>query len=208
MNTRSLIRIPVAGLLAALITTLLFQQLARLTAPMEFVPLTKTVPIDYTRHITDSGPPPVKERELTIEKAQELEKIGGPPSITDGTKFDRVVPVDFTKGTGIEIPHIAKTGGDGMAAGADRSATPTYRRDPTYPSYAAAHNIEGWVRVRFDITTAGAVSNARVVAAKPMGMFEASALNAIASWRYQPQIDDGAAVEQRGLETVIRFELQ
>ena len=57
---------------------------------------------------------------------------------------------------------------------------------PDYPRGALRIRQEGWVIVEFDITTDGLTSNARVLAASPLGVFEESALGAIAQWKYRP----------------------
>jgi TonB family protein len=58
--------------------------------------------------------------------------------------------------------------------------------DPQYPQSAAAKRVEGFVEVDFTVTDIGRVENARVTAADPPGVFEETALAAIARWRYSP----------------------
>jgi protein TonB len=82
------------------------------------------------------------------------------------------------------------------------------RPPPDYPPRAAAQNIEGWVQVQFAVTAAGTVRDALIVASEPGTVFDEAALKAIARWRYNPRVVDGAAVERIGLQTIIRFELE
>src|SRR5690606_16630698 len=73
-------------------------------------------------------------------------------------------------------------------AGADREAVPLVRINPTYPARAAANGTEGWVRVQFDITASGAVTNVVAVESEPGTVFDAAAVDAVARWRYNPSI--------------------
>ncbi|MGX2038857.1 energy transducer TonB [Methylocaldum sp. MU1018] len=54
---------------------------------------------------------------------------------------------------------------------------------PEYPPRARAQRIEGWVRLEIEVSPAGTVSAARVVAAKPERVFDEAALKAIRRWR-------------------------
>jgi len=82
------------------------------------------------------------------------------------------------------------------------------RVDPVYPPRLEARGIEGSVHVQFNVTAAGTVRDAIVVASEPRGTFDAAALEAIARWRYNPRIVNGTAVERVGLQTLVRFELE
>ena len=55
---------------------------------------------------------------------------------------------------------------------------------PVYPPNAAAAGVEGYVDVRFTLSTSGAVVAPEVVAAEPAGVFDAAALAAVSRWRY------------------------
>jgi protein TonB len=92
--------------------------------------------------------------------------------------------------------------------GIDGDVTPLVRMSPDYPARAAEAGTEGWVQVRFSVTTAGTVRDATVVASEPGTTFDEAALKAVARWRYNPRVVDGVAVERIGLETVFRFELE
>lgn len=66
-----------------------------------------------------------------------------------------------------------------------------------YPARAAAAGVEGWVEVQFDVTTAGAPENLRVIAAQPPGVFDSAALAAIKRSRFTPaKTADGAPITQ------------
>lgn len=116
-------------------------------------------------------------------------------------------------GIGAEFGSAAGRGGDGSGRGAlafssglsDRDPLPLVRVEPQYPPQAARRGLEGWVHVRFTITTAGSIRNA-VVVKSSHSVFEKAALQAVAKWKYQPQTKDGKAVEATA-DTVLRFEM-
>jgi protein TonB len=74
---------------------------------------------------------------------------------------------------------------------------PIVRSKPRYPLRAEARNIEGYVIVDFTVTPTGSVIDAKVREAKPEGIFDRSALNAIVKWKFKPKIENGRAVAQR-----------
>ncbi|MGQ0385293.1 MAG: energy transducer TonB [Gammaproteobacteria bacterium] len=64
------------------------------------------------------------------------------------------------------------------------------RPAPAYPPTLLAGRVEGYVEVEFEVTTTGAVRQARVINAMPRGEFEGAALAAIRRWRFDdpPQV--------------------
>ena len=80
------------------------------------------------------------------------------------------------------------------------------RVEPTYPARAQAQGIEGFVIVRFDVTTDGRVSNAAVVESSH-AIFESAAVKAAERFKFKPRIVDGIALETYGIRNVFRFEL-
>lgn len=79
--------------------------------------------------------------------------------------------------------------------------------DPVYPPAARAAGIEGEVTVRYDVTAAGRVVNAVVLAASPAGVFEQAALAAVASWRFRPPTARSEPSTAPGRVSVLRFRL-
>jgi protein TonB len=145
-----------------------------------------------------------KERKLPSKKAPEeapppppLQFASGPrPDQGDG---DPMPIMDSTIDLG-NGPNI------GTAAGSDTDIVPLVRVNPIYPMRALQHEIEGWVEVRFTISTAGTVKNPVVVAYYPSTIFNRDALRAIRKWKYNPKIDDGKPVERPGV--VVRLDFQ
>jgi TonB family protein len=78
---------------------------------------------------------------------------------------------------------------------------------PTYPAAARAQGVEGVVVVRYNVTVQGRVSNARVVSAEPVGIFDEAALVAVRSWVFNPPLVDGEAQPQVGRESTVNFKL-
>jgi protein TonB len=79
---------------------------------------------------------------------------------------------------------------------------------PVYPHRAAARGVEGFVDLRFDVSASGVPQNIQVTYADPQGVFDRSAVDAVARWRFQPQMVDGKPAPFEGLSKRIRFTLE
>jgi protein TonB len=117
-------------------------------------------------------------------------------------------------GLGAEFGSAAGGGGDGMRGGlafsaglSDRDPLPLVRVEPQYPQGAKQRKLEGWVQVRFTISTAGSVKDAAVVKSSN-SVFERSALQAVSKWKYQPQMREGKPAEAPDQQVVLRFKME
>jgi protein TonB len=109
-------------------------------------------------------------------------------------------------GTGADGRGIP--GGLGFGGGvADRGALPLVRVEPQYPPQAAKRGLEGWVQLRFTITTGGTVANVNVVKSSN-AVFDHAAVEAVSRWKYEPQMQSGNPIETAGIEVVLRFQME
>jgi len=76
-----------------------------------------------------------------------------------------------------------------------------------YPAEARQQKIEGYVKVAYDVTVDGTVANARVVAADPPGIFDAAALAAVRTWRFNPAVEKDKVVPAAGVVSRVKFKL-
>lgn len=57
---------------------------------------------------------------------------------------------------------------------------------PDFPKRALRQGRQGWVIVKLDVTPEGKTSNLTVRDSAPVGIFDKSALNAVAKWDFAP----------------------
>lgn len=148
-------------------------------------------PVELIKHVPPAKPPIVEE-----------------PEHSD---FD---PADLIPDrAGISVPGAKPSDGDRrqhrrpQLMVADGDAAPLVRVPPEYPIEAMRRGVEGRVLVSFTIDRGGSVQGARVIAAEPSNIFNASAIRAVEQWRYAPKIVNGEAVEQRDVRIAIPFKL-
>lgn len=66
-----------------------------------------------------------------------------------------------------------------------------------YPRLAERRNTTGWVDVLFTVTTSGETANIEIVQAEPASLFNRSAIEAVASWTFEPREFRGQLINQR-----------
>jgi protein TonB len=69
--------------------------------------------------------------------------------------------------------------------------------EATYPQEAIDANLEGWVDLEFIVDPTGKPRDGVVIDARPRGRFDATALAAVAAYRYAPFELDGRIYERR-----------
>ena len=89
----------------------------------------------------------------------------------------------------------------------DGDYLPIVKVAAVYPRRAQTRGIEGFVVVEFVVSKTGAVKDARVIKAKPEGVFDRAALAAVAKFKYKPRVVDGVAMEVAGVQNKISFEI-
>jgi protein TonB len=198
-------RLPFAAVAGVLCSLAVFLGLWRLIGvPLDVVATATPVAIDFTRQIVDSPVQPKPRRAKPVRETPP--EAVGPPGVRPGDDPRVNVRPDLIRIGGPSFTGLTR--GGGVAMGVDRDVTPLVRVDPVYPPSLEGRGIEGSVRVQFDVTPAGTVRNAIVVASEPRGAFDEAALEAIARWRYNPRIVNGVAAERVGLQTLIRFTIR
>ena len=70
-----------------------------------------------------------------------------------------------------------------------------YTVNPTWPESAVG--IEGWVRLQFTLLPDGTIADIQVKESHPAGVFDASAMDALRQWKYEPVEKNGKKVAQR-----------
>lgn len=162
--------------------------------------------IDFVRLKRDSAP----------EQMERRKPPPPPPANQPAPPSKMKIDVDTAApSTGIGIPTnlglasnmSAGTGtGGGLAASMDSDLVPLQRIPPTFPADARRAGVSGYVTIDVTVNPDGSVRKARVVDAKPKGLFEAAAVTAIQKWRFKPKTVDGKSVEFHGVQT-IKFDL-
>jgi periplasmic protein TonB len=168
---------------------------------IEFVRLRKDTDVEEKKRVKPQiekpEPPPKAE---TVSASKEL-------SVIPGADLSVLAPSLNFSGAGGGVGGLGAAQ-LAIAGGTDRDAVPQVRIQPDYPIQARQKGIEGWVDVKFDVGADGSVRNPVVVDADPRQIFDRAAVQAVKGWKYSPKIEDGRAVERRGLKVRIRFKLE
>jgi protein TonB len=109
--------------------------------------------------------------------------------------------------------HDVEVGGFGVGAKlgdygiSDAEYMPIVRVVPMYPRQAALLGIEGYVIVKFTVTTTGAVRDA-VIVESTNAIFNRAAVQAASKFKYKPRLVDGQPVEVHDVHTKLTFEFE
>jgi protein TonB len=194
---KSLLILPAAG-----ITMALFYGMAALISSG---PLTTKAPLPAIDISLVTPPPP--------SKVQEKPKLQ-PPPVAPLPPVRTQVAID---GPGEGLPSVLEqtppvvgigTTQFAMTGPSDRGATPVVRINPKYPPIAARDGLSGWVKLSFTIDEVGQVIDVQVVDAEPKRVFDKEAVRALKGWKYQPQVENGIAVKQTGMQVQLDFNLE
>jgi protein TonB len=210
------LRFPAALFVSGLITVALFTTLRALIgvraevgeqlalSKVEFVRLKRSVEIEE------------KKREKVERVKPEQTPITPTLAVAKEQGVELGLDVQaIAAGLGAEFGSAGGGGGDGRGRGAlafdaglsDRDPLPLVRVEPEYPPQARQRRLEGWVQVRFTISTAGSVKDAAVVKSSH-ALFERNAVQAVNKWKYQPQLRGGQPTEAPGQQVVVRFRME
>lgn len=68
---------------------------------------------------------------------------------------------------------------------------------PRYPRMAQRRGITGWVDISFTVLPDGTVTDVDIMNSDPGDVFDESATQAVAEWRFEPPVEDGMPVQKR-----------
>jgi TonB family protein len=76
---------------------------------------------------------------------------------------------------------------------------------PTWPE--SATGIEGWVLLHFTLLPNGTITDVEIKESHPAGVFDASSVEALQQWKYEPVEREGKKIAQRA-EIRMKYALQ
>ncbi len=191
-----------AAPLALVVTAGLFQLMAALidrpaalaSLPQPIVEVELAKPRDETNpKIRPQQPPPPPPQAAQPPVSRVVAEPGGTPLAWSAEP---------------ELPAIDQAFKLATLQQPDQQASPIVRIEPKYPIKAAQDGINGWVRLSFNLTANGEVTDVRVLAAEPGRVFDQEAVRALKKWKYQPKLENGQPVAQSGLTVQLDFKLE
>ncbi|MFN0002517.1 MAG: energy transducer TonB [Pseudohongiellaceae bacterium] len=195
------LRFPIAIAIGLLLNSTLFWALYSLTNVAFEIDTIEARQIEFTRMRQDSATETLREIEVELERppvVPETPSINVSDSGVDGNLVTLAPTIDVG----------GATTGMSLSAGNDRDVIPLVRINPDYPPRALSRGIEGWVQVQFTISETGSVIDATVVDSSPKNVFDDAAIKAITRWRYNPKVEGAVAVQRKGVQTILRFQLE
>ena len=77
---------------------------------------------------------------------------------------------------------------------------------PIYPEELKNSGIEGYVVLKYDVSTEGMVTNIRIIESYPPRAFDESALRTLSSWRFIPETVYG--LKKKSVDVISRISFQ
>jgi TonB family protein len=150
----------------------------------------KVTPASSEPAVDQGTPATAPEREVAVPTTPAPAAV---PSSQATVRSDTASPV-----ASAAMPAAAAPRAPRAPQGETRAAVLVTRVTPRFPTRAKRMEItQGFVTLEFTIDRSGAVTNAVVVDAKPVGVFDGNALQAIQKWKYRPKLENGKPVESR-----------
>ncbi|RYC47337.1 TonB family protein [Pectobacterium zantedeschiae] len=154
-------------------------------------------PVIEHKPVVEKKPPvrerkqPEKKTEIKPREQQQAEKKSESPIATSQTGN---APSSLPSSVGTPGSAVTAKAGEsdsGQAVrGAGKSNSQNFKalhRRVNYPSRAKALGVEGKVRVKFDITGSGTVTNVQILSETPDGVFGDDVMKDMARWRYRTE---------------------
>jgi protein TonB len=196
------LRTPLVLPVAGAVTVGLFLMMRQLIdiGPWQPDPVEDLPPVEIRFDVEPYDPPdPLTPDDITrVDPPPPPPRVDTPRAAVDAVQSD----VSWTLPS---IEPAVVSGGAGLV-NIDRQPAPRVRVQPVYPAGAASRGQEGECTVVFDITPEGRTANIRAQSCTSRA-FERATVNAVAGWRYDPQVRDGEAVIYRGATTQLVFTL-
>lgn len=127
-------------------------------------------------------PKPKQKPQPKVEKTVKTEQKKAEPY--QASPFDGELPSESNNKAVVKQPSITQAANDQH----NTEPKALSLSKPTYPARALALQIEGEVKIQFDIDSDGRVENLRILSAEPRNMFEREVKQAIRKWRYAPKV--------------------
>ncbi len=202
-------RFPIALLLAFVLNGAVFWFLwVLINVHVDTRTLGSASKIEFTRLRRDTDVSTIKREKPKLEKPEQQPQT---PQVTRAT-FSRggteALAPNLLAPPSIDTKGSLSLGLGISMSGMDQDVMPLVQIHPEYPPRAQSRGIEGWVLVQFTITPAGTVKDATVIDGQPKGMFDDAAVKAVSRWKYNPKIEEGTAVERRGVQVRLTFKFQ
>ena len=156
--------------------------------PVDFVRVQREEAIETRERRSERPPEPAKQPELPRPE-QRFES-------TSGLGVAMTAPA---------LDTTPRAAGAGLGV-SDGEYLPVVKVAPAYPTRALARHLEGYVLVEFVVTATGAVTDI-VVLESSAPIFEEPAIEAALKFKYKPRIVNGEAIEVRGVQNRIVFEM-
>ena len=185
---------------AAFMLLLFWVMWSLVSVPVDVAEMRQATRVEFTRMRQDTE---------AQKKQQEKPQPDKPPpvpevpqiNISKGNLENDVGQTSFKTDVGGALSKLP------IGQGTDRDIVPLVRINPEYPPRALSRGIQGWVIVQFTITSTGTVKDQKVVDSSNK-IFDDAALKAIGRWRYNAKVEEGVAVERRGVQTKLVFQLE
>lgn len=207
----ALARLPVAFLLALVFTGGIFSFLGTLIRGTIAAPeRQQAARIEFSQVRRDSETKTIKRQKP--EPVKPVQVSASAPKITAASVASAkpsAGPIAIGFGAGAMVDVRGLLGGPMAVSvgGSDRDEMPLVRIEPVYPPRALSKGVEGWALVEFTITAAGTTTDVRAVQSQPEGVFDGAAVKAVQSWKYNPKVESGTAIDRRGIRVLLSFKV-
>lgn len=169
-----------------------------------------TVAVEKKPLAREKKPPEKTRQEPRVSQQSQVKPVEKqPPSQTAAREVSDTPSLNSSATSSMSSGAVtAKTGESDSgqakqgAGSANTQRLKALHRRVNYPARAKSMGVEGKVRVKFDITGSGTVTNIRVLSENPDGVFGDDVMKDMARWRYQTQ----TSVENQVVSIVFKLD--